>query len=297
MNYAIGGNTKIYGAALLRFRERDFETVKHQAAVSPEWCLKYADFEPYYTEAALLLRSASDRHPNGLANSSGLVGCNLMKSLMSVVVQLSTKPNSGAFQKTICVNDFYWGDEDFPYPMGHIQNSGGLLTDVIFAEAPPMFSLLAKFMPGFGLKQLATHSIGWWAQTEDLPDPNNRVRFEGGKLFVDYTPNNSEAHDRLIYRWIEVLKKIEKELDGFQRGFLHPRGEILIQVMANQCGTCRFGEDPATSVLDPNCRTHDVDNLYVVDGSFFPSNTSVNPALTIIANALRVGDRLIERLR
>jgi choline dehydrogenase-like flavoprotein len=426
MNYAVGGNTKIYGAALLRFRERDFETVKHQAGVSPEWCLKYADFEPYYTEAetlykvhgqanvdrtepprstdypfppvvqesqvaeiyeaiaklglhpsrlplgltrqeddptndsevsgiipalthpnvtlktgakvvrlhinpsgrvvkgvqaeiagqsylflgdivvlacgavnsaALLLRSASDRHPQGLANSSGLVGRNLMKSLMSVVVQLSTKPNSGAFPKTVCVNDFYWGDGDFPYPMGHIQNSGGLLTDVIFAEAPPMFSLLAKFMPGFGLKQLATHSIGWWAQTEDLPDPNNRVRFEGGKLFVDYTPNNIEAHDRLIYRWIEVLKSIEKELDGFQRGFLHPRGEIPIQVMANQCGTCRFGEDPATSVLDPNCRTHDVDNLYVVDGSFFPSNTSVNPALTIIANALRVGDYLIERWR
>jgi choline dehydrogenase-like flavoprotein len=425
MNYAIGGNTKIYGAALLRFRERDFETVTHQAGGSPEWCVKYADFEPYYTEAealykvhghatadptepprsgdypfpaidqetqiadicgaisqqglhpsplplgltrqeddptndsevsgivpalthanvtmktgakvvclhtnpsgravkgveaeiggqsylfladivvlacgavnsaALLLRSVSDRHPQGLANSSGLVGRNLMKSLMTVVVQLSSKPNSGAFQKTVCVNDFYWGDADFPYPMGHIQNSGGLLTDVIFAEAPPMFSILAKFMPGFGLKQLATHSIGWWAQTEDLPDPNNRVGVDGNKLSITYTPNNSEAHDRLVYRWIEVLKTVEKGLDGFQRGFMHPRGEIPIQVMANQCGTCRFGEDPATSVLDANCQAHDLDNLYVVDGSFFPSNASVSPALTIMANALRVGDRLLERL-
>jgi choline dehydrogenase-like flavoprotein len=426
MNYAVGGNTKIYGAALLRFREGDFETVQHQGGISPEWCLKYSDFEPYYTEAetlykvhgqanddptepprsadypfpavatepqvaqiyeaiaqqglhpaplplaltrqdddptndsevsgiapalthpsvtlktgakvvrlhinpsgrvvkgvqaeidgqshlflgdivvlacgavnsaALLLRSVSDRHPNGLANSSGLVGRNLMKSLMTVVVQLSTKPNSGAFQKTVCVNDFYWGDDDFPYPMGHIQNSGGLLTDIIFAEAPPMFSLLAKFMPGFGLKQLATHSIGWWAQTEDLPDPNNRVRFEGGKLFIDYSANNNEAHDRLIYRWTEVLKTIEKQLEGFQQGVLHPRGEVPIQVMANQCGTCCFGDDPQTSVLDPNCRAHDLDNLYVVDGSFFPSNAGVSPALTIIANALRVGDRLIERLQ
>lgn len=425
MNYAIGGNTKIYGAVLTRFREQDFETVNHQSGISPEWGVKYADFEPYYTEAeqlyqvhgqisadptepphsrdypfsavshdpqiatlvegltqqglhpaplplgltrqtddptndsevsgivpalkhpnvnlktgakvvclhtnpsgrvvkgveahiagqsylfladlvvlscgainsaALMLRSISDHHPNGLANRSGLVGRNLMKSLMTVVVQLSTKPNSGAFPKTVCINDFYWGDRDFPYPMGHIQNAGGLLTDIIFAEAPPMFSILAKFMPGFGLKQLATHSIGWWAQTEDLPDPDHRVRVEGEKLYIDYTPNNLEAHDRLIYRWTDMLKTVEKELDGFQRGVMHPRGEIPIQVMANQCGTCRFGEDPATSVLDLNCRTHDIDNLYVVDSSFFPSNASVSPALTIIANALRVGDHLIERL-
>jgi choline dehydrogenase-like flavoprotein len=424
MNYAIGGNTKIYGAALLRRREQDFETVKHQGGISPEWCLKYADFEPYYTEAeqlykvhgssqndptepshsedypysaidhepqiqeiydaiaqqnlhpspiplgltrqeddptndsevsgiipalknpnvtlktgakvvclhtnpsgkivkaveakigeesylfladivvlscgavnsaALLLRSANDSHPKGLANSSDLVGRNLMKSLMTAVVQLRTKPNSGAFQKSIYVNDFYWGDPDFPYPMGHIYNSGGLLTDIIFAEAPPLFSVLAKFMPGFGLKQLATRSIGWWVQTEDLPDTNNRIRVEGNKLYIDYTPNNTEAHDRLIYRWTEVLKTVEKNLEGFQRGVIHPRGEIPIQVMANQCGTCRFGDDPTTSVLDRNCRTHDVDNLYVVDGSFFPSNASVSPALTIIANALRVGDHLLER--
>jgi choline dehydrogenase-like flavoprotein len=426
MNYAIGGNTKIYGATLLRLRERDFETVQHQGGISPEWCLKYPDFEPYYTEAealykvhgqanseptepphskdypfpsvahepqiqkifeaiaqqglhpsslplgltrqeddptndaqvsgidpalkyanvtlktgakvvalhtnpsglavkgveakiggqsylflgdlivlacgavnsaALLLRSRNDSHPKGLANSSDLVGRNLMKSLMTAVVQLSTQDNSGSFPKTIGVNDFYWGDEDFPYPMGHIQNTGGLLTDIIFAEAPPMFTILARFMPGFGLKQLATHSIGWWIQTEDLPDANNRVRFEGKKLYIDYKPNNIEAHDRLIYRWTDVLKTIEKNLDGFQRGVIHPRGEIPIQVMANQCGTCRFGDDPITSVLNRNCRTHDVDNLYIVDGSFFPSNAGVSPALTIIANALRVGDHLIERLK
>jgi choline dehydrogenase-like flavoprotein len=426
MNYAIGGNTKIYGTALLRFREQDFTAVEHQAGISPAWCLSYADFAPYYTaaetlykvhgqasaapheparsedypfpaveqepqiaeicaaiaqqglhptrlplgltreaddptndaevsgiaravtypnvtlktgarvvclhtnpsgravkgvevelgsqsylfladivvlacgavnSAALLLQSASDRHPHGLANSSDLVGRNLMKSLMTVVVQLSTKPNSGTFQKTVGVNDFYGGDADFPYPMGHIYNSGGLLTDMIFAEAPPLFSALAKFMPDFGLKQLATHSIGWWVQTEDLPSPANCVRLTGGKLSVDYTPNNNEAHDRLIYRWIDVLKTVEKSLDGFPPGALYPRGEVPLQVMANQCGTCRFGEDPATSVLDPNCRTHDVDNLYVVDGSFFPSNASVSPALTIMANALRVGDHLLERLQ
>lgn len=423
-NYAIGGNTKIYGAALFRLREIDFEAVNHKTGISPEWCLKYSDFEPYYTEAeslykvhgeigkdqtepfhsknypyppvtneppiqdiydaiaqqdlhpsaiplgltrqaedptndsevsgiipalkydnvilktqakviglhtnpsgrsvkgveaeiggqsylflghiivlacgainsaVLLLKSANDAHPKGLANSSDQVGRNLMKSLLSTVVQLSTQSNSGSFQKTIYVNDFYWGDEDFPYPMGHIQNSGGLLTDVIFAESPPGFSVVAKLMPGFGLKQLATHSIGWWAQTEDLPDPNNRVRVENHKIHINYTPNNLEAHDRLIHRWTGVLKNVEKSLDDFHRGVLHPRAEVPLQVVANQCGTCRFGDDPATSVLDRNCRAHDLDNLYVVDGSFFPSNASVSPALTIIANALRVGDHLIER--
>jgi choline dehydrogenase-like flavoprotein len=248
--------------------------------------------------AALLLRSANEAHPTGLANSSDQVGRNLMKHLISSVVQLSP-PNSGDFQRSVSVNDFYWGEPDFPYPMGHIQNTGGLLQDVIFAESPPILSVLGKFMPGFGLKQLATHSIGWWVQTEDLPSPTNRVRLVGEKLYVEYTPNNTEVHERLVYRWTEVLKTAEKSIQSslWQRSGLHPHGEVPLQVVANQCGTCRFGEDPATSVLDLDCRTHDVDNLYVVDGSFFPSNAGVSPALTIIANALRVGDRLLERLK
>jgi choline dehydrogenase-like flavoprotein len=247
--------------------------------------------------AALLLHSRNDLHPQGLANSSDLVGRNLMKGLMTAIVQISTKQNSGVFPRSIYLNDFYWGDKDFAYPMGHIYNTGGLLTDPIFTEAPPMLSVLAKFMPGFGIKQLATRSIGWWAQTADLPDLDNRVRLIGNKINIDYTPNNTEAHDRLIYRWIEILKGVEKSLDGFQSGVPHPKGEAPLAVMAHQCGTCRFGEDPQTSVLDPNCRAHDLDNLYVVDGSFFPSNASVSPALTIIANALRVGEHLIDYLR
>jgi choline dehydrogenase-like flavoprotein len=234
-----------------------------------------------------------------LANSSDQVGRNFMKHLISSVVQLARTPNSGTFRRSVYVNDFYWGGQDFPYPMGHIQNTGGLLQDVIFAESPPLLSGLAKLMPGFGLNQLATHSIGWWAQTEDLPDPNNRVHWVGEKLHVDYVPNNIEAHDRLIYFWTEALKTAEKSVEHivFQRGGGHPRGLAPLSVMANQCGTCRFGTDPATSVLDLNCRTHDIDNLYVVDSSFFPSNAGVGPALTVIANALRVGDHLIERLK
>jgi choline dehydrogenase-like flavoprotein len=247
--------------------------------------------------AALLLRSANDLHPKGIANSSDQVGRNFMKQQMTAVVQLTPTVNSGLFQRTLYVNDFYWGYGDYPYPMGHIQNSGGLLQDAIFAESPPILSILAKLMPGFGLRQLATRSIGWWLQTEDLPTANNRVRVVGSKLYLDYTPNNTEAHDRLVYRWQDVLKAVDSNTSGtvLSRN-IHPRGEVPIQVVAHQCGTCRFGLNSATSVLDLNCRTHDVGNLYVVDGSFFPSSSAVSPALTIMANALRVGEHLIERL-
>jgi choline dehydrogenase-like flavoprotein len=210
---------------------------------------------------------------------------------MTVILQQSPQPNSELFQRTIYINDFYWGDDNFTYPMGHIQNSGGILQDVIFSESPPILSVAAKLMPGFGLKQLAKRSLGWWLQTEDLPNPNNRVTVKGSKLYLDYTPNNVEAHDRLLYRWQEILKATDKQSRG-----IHPYGSVPIQVVAHQCGTCRFGEDPKSSVLDLDCRTHDLDNLYVVDSSFFPANAAASPALTVIANALRVGDRLIERL-
>jgi choline dehydrogenase-like flavoprotein len=241
--------------------------------------------------AALLLNSANEKHPRGLANSSDLVGRNLMKHLMTAILQQSPQPNSGLFQRTVQINDFYWGEADFTYPMGHIQNSGGILQDVIFSESPPILSIAAKLMPEFGLKQLAKRSLGWWLQTEDLPNPNNRVTVRDSKLHLNYTPNNTEAHDRLLYRWQEILKATDKQSRG-----IHPYGSIPIQVVAHQCGTCRFGTDPNSSVLDLNCRTHDLDNLYVVDSSFFPSNAAVSPALTVMANALRVGDRLIERL-
>ncbi len=181
--------------------------------------------------------------------------------------------------------------------MGHIENSGGLLQDLIFAESPPLLSVLARLVPGAGLTQLAKRSIGWWAQTGVLPDPNNRIYWQQSsrrkKLRYEFTPNNLEAHDRLVYRWLEVLKDLEKNAPG---GTVYPRGEAPIQVVGYQCGTCRMGTDPATSVLDINCRTHEIDNLYVVDSSFFPSCASVSPALTVMANALRVGDHLIERL-
>lgn len=238
--------------------------------------------------AVLLLRSANDKHPNGLANSSDLVGRNFMKHQNGAIVGISTKPNPSKFQKTLAINDFYWGEEGFDYPMGHVQMLGKVNKDMMAMDAP-------KFAPGRALEDLASHSVDWWLTAEDLPERNNRVKVKGDKVFLEYSDNNTQAFDRLMNRWVRILKSIDCGETIIPLS-LYFRKRIPLQGVAHQVGTCRFGENPETSVLDINCRTHDVENLYVVDGSFFPSAAAVNPSLTIMANALRVGERIIERL-
>ena len=440
--YYVGGNTKVYGGALFRWREQDFNQVIHKGGISPEWPLKYADFEPYYTQAeklyevhgrrgddpteppasenypyqeishepriqeihdslkqqgyhpfylplaiklnqvnrhlstcircntcdgfpclvngkgdadvscvrpaeqydnvtllteakvrrlhtndpgrevtaveaeingevqhfsadivvvacgainsaALLLRSASDRHPNGLANHSDQVGRNLMKHQNGAIIGVSTKPNLTSFQKTLAINDFYWGDEDFDYPMGHVQLLGKVNADMIAQESPSVLGI--SFQNRSLFEKIATHSVDWWLTAEDLPEPNNRITLKGDSIQLNYTENNTEAYDRLLNRWIHILKHIGCGEKIIPASFYF-RKKLPVQGVAHQCGTCRFGTDPESSVLDLNCRTHDVDNLYVVDGSFFRSSAAVNPTLTIIANALRVADHLMERM-
>ncbi len=435
--YWVGGNTKVYGGALFRWREKDFDRVVHKGGISPEWPLKYRDFAPYYTRAeqlydvhgqrgedpteppadapypfpavsheprierihhdlemkglhpfhlplalkldekdrlsslcircdtcdgfpcllngkadsdvncirpstksnenvtllteakvlllhtdesgrevrkvevqwrgeqvffsgdivvvscgainsaVLLLRSANDKHPHGLANSSDQVGRNFMRHQNGAIVGITREKNPTQFQKTLAVNDFYWGEAGFDFPMGHVQLLGKVNKDMIALDAP-------KFAPGLALEEVAQRSVDWWLTAEDLPDPRNRVRVQNGDIYLDYEDNNTEAFDRLLARWTEILKSIDCG-DAILPCSLYFRKRIPLQGVAHQCGTCRFGEDPQTSVLDLNCRTHDVDNLYVVDGSFFRSSAAVNPTLTIIANALRVGEHLLDR--
>jgi choline dehydrogenase-like flavoprotein len=240
--------------------------------------------------AALLLASANDRHPSGLANSSGQVGRNYMCHLNSAVVSVGKKVNPTKFQKTFGINDFYFGVPGFEYPLGHIQMLGKMSKDML-AEGAPFFA------PGLALDFIAKHSIDWWLTSEDLPSPDNRVIVdEHGGIQLHYTPNNEEGHKRLL----EKLKKITHDIGTDfvvmpKHGFLSQR--IPLAGVAHQVGTARFGKDPKTSVLDATCKAHDVDNLYVVDGSFFPSSAAVNPALTIIANALRVGEHIAKRLK
>lgn len=438
-HYFVGGNTKFYGAALIRLREQDFDEVQHHGGTSPAWPISYEDMEPYYTEAehlyqvhglrgsdpteppasapylyppishepriqqlvddlerighqpfpmpvgimldekdlqkskcircdtcdgfpclvkakadaqvicvdpaleypnvtlmteayvdrletntsgreitkvhvqrngtretysadmvvvscgainsaALLLRSANGKHPNGLANSSGVVGRHYMCHLNSMLLAISLDTNPTRFQKSWGLNDFYFPSKEWDYPMGHISMIGKADANVLRAGAP-------RIVPGMTLEVMANHTLSFWLTSEDLPNPNNCVTLNrDGAIMLSYKPNNEEGHGRLIAKLKGMLKEIgcHDHLIPLQ-AYIPAR--IPLAGVAHQNGTIRFGHDPKTSALDVYCKAHDLDNLYVVDASFFPSCGAVNPALTIMANALRVGDYLIERMK
>jgi choline dehydrogenase-like flavoprotein len=445
IHYWVGGNTKVYGAALFRLRREDFGEIKHHSGISPAWPLGYEDFEPYYCEAEqlyqvhgehgidptdppasrpyphppvsseeriqelhdalrregyhpfplpvgilleeehgkplhtsacvrcdafdgypclvngkadaqivcvepalkhpnvtlltnayvqrletdaagrmvtrvhveragvpetyaadivvvacgalnsalLLLRSANDRHPQGLANSSGVVGRHYMRHNNSAFMAISRRSNPTKFQKTLGVNDFYFGAKDWEYPLGHIQMLGKSHGESIRAEA----GAWTAWMPQMPFDVMARHAVDFWLTSEDLPHPDNRIMYDrDGKVILDLTENNMEGHKRLQAKLEEMLKVADCHPHLLPRS-LYLGKEIPIGGTAHQAGTIRFGRDPKSSGLDLNCKAHDLDNLYVVDASFFVSIGAVNPSLTIIANALRVGDHLLERLR
>jgi choline dehydrogenase-like flavoprotein len=247
--------------------------------------------------AALLLRSANDRHPDGLANGSGVVGRHYMGHVNSVLMAISKCPNPTIFQKTLALNDFYFGAPDWPFPMGHISFVGKLDGETLRAGAPAI-------APGWTLELMARHSLDFWLTSEDLPDPDNRVTLDrSGNIVLSYRPNNEAGHARLIAKLKEAMKRQTRCgvhghdcHEGLFGRNLYLGQRIPLAGVAHQNGTVRFGLDPATSALDVDCRAHEVNNLYVVDASFFPSSAAVNPALTIMANALRVGDHLARRL-
>jgi choline dehydrogenase-like flavoprotein len=444
IQYYVGGNTKVYGAALLRFRPEDFGKVRHYGGISPAWPLSYQDFEPYYTKAehlyqvhgehgidpteglasapyryppvshapriqqlyddmqrrghhpfplplgilleekdgkalhtsacvrcpafdgfpclvngkadaqvicvdpalehpnvqlitgsyvtcletdtsgrlvtkvvaerndqleeysgdiiivscgavnsaVLLLRSASDKHPKGLANSSDVVGRHYMRHNNSAFMALSKQPNPTVFQKTLGLNDYYFRSDDWEYPLGGIQMLGKTDGEMLKGEAPDW----AIWKPEFALDYMAEHSIDFWVQSEDLPHPENRVTLNRSReIILSLQQTNTEGHQRLIAKLKGMLNDLELHEHLMSRS-LYLGKKIPIGGTAHQAGTIRFGRDPKTSALDLNCKAHDLDNLYVVDASFFVSIAAVNPSLTIIANALRVGDHLLERL-
>jgi len=428
IHYWVGGNTKMYGAALIRFRERDFGEIRHYGGVSPGWPIRYADLEPFYTaaermyrvhglrgadpteppasaayphppvshepaiqelvdamtalghkpfpmplginlnesdreasqcvrcntcdgfpclvdgksdahvigvrtavaysnvrlltgalverietdpsgrlaesvivqrlgkreeysadvivvacgainSAALLLRSASDQHPQGLANASGVVGRHYMSHHNTGMLCISPKLNATEFQKTMGLNDFYFGAADSELPLGHISMLGKLDGTAMKAGAP-------GFVPVGMLNCMARHSFDFWLTSEDLPNPENRVSLErDGRIRLSYTPNNLGAHDRLV-------KKLKQMVSNLLPFGLKLDKRIPLAGTAHQCGTIRMGDDRTLSALNSDCRAHDVENLYVADASVFPSSAAVNPALTIMANALRTSQHI-----
>jgi choline dehydrogenase-like flavoprotein len=422
--YFVGGNSKMYGAAFPRFREKDFETLEHSEGLSPAWPITYNDLEPYYAEAekiylvhgvsgedptepkrstpypyaviphepyhaelserlkgagyhpfslpvgvdmheggkcircgtcdgfpckvlakgdadaccvrpalefpditlqtntfarklltsadgkqitgvevehggevkvlradtyvvacgatnstALLLRSSTDKHPNGLANSSDLLGRNYMAHINSVLIAIDPKKqNSDVFQKTLAVNDFYFGSDDYNYPMGNLQMMGKIQAAGYIRRGKPHISQEQS-------EEMARHSADIWVMSEDLPDPNNRVLLgSDGSIRVRREFKGLSAHKKLMHHAEKMLRGI---------GFKDIVTELMpIETNSHQCGTMCFGNDPETSVLDPYCKTWDIENLYVMDASFFPSSSAMNPALTIAAQALRVAEHL-----
>ena len=239
--------------------------------------------------AKLLLQSVNDRHPDGLANASRQVGRNYMFHNSTALVALSKRPNETVFQKTLALNDFYFGADDFDYPLGNIQMIGKSSGPMFRGDAP-------RFAPGWSLEQMAHHAVDFWLTTEDLPDPNNRITVTSdGANKLEYTPNNQEPTRRLKVKLQELLEHADMHPHLIPNN-VYLGKSIPIAGVGHQAGTVRFGRDPRTSVLDIKCKAHELDNLYVVDAGFFPSIAAVNPSLTIIANALRVGDHLLERL-
>lgn len=430
-HYWVGGNTKVYGAALLRMREHDFAEVRHYAGISPAWPIRYGDLEPYYTRAedlysvhgqrgldphdppasgayprppvppeprigelyedltalgyrpfpvplglrldegdapcrlscfdgypdltetksdshvvaikpilkrrnitlltgamverlsaaggavrevvvrrggeelrfnadivilacgainsaAVLLRSASPAHPEGLANRSGLVGRNYMCHQNGLVIHVSETANPSVFQKHFGLTDFYRGADDSPLPLGTIQLMGK-------PARGTLEWLRGDALPGVPIQDIMARTIDFFITAEDLPDPENRVTIRpDGAIRLGYTRNNTGAYDRLELKLKQAMDAADRRRGRTRATYFSSR--LGISGVSHQCGTLRFGTDPTTSVLDTHCKAHDLDNLYVVDGSFFPSSSAVNPSLTIMANALRVADHISGRL-
>ncbi len=247
--------------------------------------------------AAVLLASANAAHPDGLANGSDQVGRNYMFHTLTAMVSLTAAHVDVTFPKTMAVNDFYWGDPDGSYnlPMGHIQlleyMSGQTLEGQVSDWIPP------GLVPDSISEGLAERMLSMLVISEDLPLPDNRVRLAAdGRIGIDYTYNNLEGHERLVKKLHESLCDFVDHAHPLSQHHFELGSLLPLYGTAHQAGTVRMGKDPASSVLDPWCKAHQLDNLYVTDTSFFPSIASVNPTLTTVANALRVGDHLLERL-
>src|SRR6476659_9681713 len=243
--------------------------------------------------AKLLLASATERHPNGLANGSDQVGRNYMFHNSQAVLALSKEPNPTIFQKTLGLNDYYFAGDEFDYPLGNIQMVGKSQAPMFHGEKPGE----TKFAPDWTLENVASHAVDFWLSTEDLPRAENRVTLgPDGHVKLSYTYSNNEPKKQLLGKLKSMLGDIGMHPHHLLPHHAYLKNEIPVAGVAHQTGTCRFGADPASSVLNTDCRAHELDNLYVVDTSFFPSIGAVNPALTAMANALRVGDHLLDRL-
>ena len=229
--------------------------------------------------AALLLRSANEEFPNGLANSSDMVGRNFMNHNCSALLAIHPFiQNEAVYQKTLQINDFYLRGGPDDLPLGNIQLLGKISGNILASQSK---------IPRAASNWIARHSVDWYAMSEDLPNPDSRVTVRGEKIVLDWKRSNWKTHEALVSKAKKILRRA-----GYPIVVSRPFDR---RTPSHQCGTMRFGVDPKSSVLDIYCRSHDHGNLFVVDASFLPNSAAVNPALTIAAQALRVAEHIKEK--
>ena len=217
------------------------------------------------------------------------VGTRYMAHLATMLQGVGWRVNRDEFQKTLAINDFYLRGPDTTYPLGQIQSQGR--TDALMAKVVGdgwRYKFIEmRHIPLWAYEMWVSRATDWLAMTEDLPRAENRVTLgAGGRPMLAFRPNNRRAHEKLV----EELRGLLARLGYWSpKIFAHSTGT---HNTTHQCGTLVFGTDSRSSVLDTYCRTHDVENLFVVDASFFPSSAAVNPGLTIAAQALRVAEHI-----
>lgn len=232
--------------------------------------------------AALLLRSASDTHPTGLANGSDQVGRNFMNHNSSAMLTIDPRlRNTSVYQKTLSFNDFYDADPQTGYPLGNVQGLGRITGTILKANMPTLPMPLARLA--------AAYAFGWFLQSEDLPNPDSRVMMKDGQIVMHWQRSNMAAHQALIARTKAVMKRA-----GFPIVLVHTFGR---KTTSHQCGTARLGIDPAQSVVTTDLRSHQVANLWITDASVLPTSAAVNPALTVAALALRSAPTIVDFLK
>ncbi len=229
--------------------------------------------------AAILLNSANEAFPTGLANRSDMVGRNFMNHNCSALLAIHPfRRNRAVYQKTIQFNDFYLGGGPEDAPLGNVQLLGKINGPILASQTG---------LPGPFAAWMAGHSVDWYAMSEDLPDRDSRVTVKNGAIVLDWKRSNWKTHEALVAKTRAVLKRAGSPI-VLARAFDR-------KTPSHQCGTTCFGDDARSSVLDVHCRTHDHRNLFVVDAGFLPNSAAVNPALTIAAQALRVGEHIKQK--
>lgn len=271
-----GNVTLLTGTEVLWIETNRDGSVRGVVAGRPEGLYE----APVVILAAGAVNSAALWLQSTLPNGSDQVGRNYMCHQSQAVLAVGEHKIPRGFHKTLRVMDFYHTGPD-GMPLGSIQMAGQPLAAMLRGE-----SRLAHLMPGVALSEIAGRSLTFWLMTEDLPLPDNRVTLQDGQIRLNYCSSSRTGAQKLYKELAHRLPWM-----GYP---VHMRKIMPLSAVAHQCGTLRMGSDAGSSVVSPSGESWEVPGLFVADASVFPSSSAVNPALTIMANAIRVADSILK---